>query len=82
MGLAFWSMLDAAGQYAAVVFDSEYDARDYVSRWETKTDPDDFVYVELDSKSGEYATVPELIAVGLDHMTSLMLFSMPVQGHS
>jgi hypothetical protein len=63
MGFFFWSKLDASRQIAAVTFESEHEAREYVAGWESNGDPDGFGYVRVES--GSYATVEECTAAGL-----------------
>lgn len=79
MGMAFWSMLDAAGQYLAPTFEDDEDARDLVRSWVPLQDPDHYTYVELHSVN-EWATIAELDKAGLSGFTALMLFNSPVVG--
>lgn len=82
LGLGFWSLLEPAGQVAAVCFDSEEDARNFVSLWEVKTDPDIFRYVSVESENGEWASISELIKGGLGDLTALMLENSASMGQA
>lgn len=78
-GLAFWSMLDAAGQSEVVTFEDEADARDFVGSWVPPQNPDQYSYVEVESVR-EWATVAELDRVGLGDFTALLLFNVAPLG--
>ena len=80
MGLGFWSQLgDAGGQYTAVTFDSEADARGFVSEWSPPTDPNDHAYLPVEAE-GEWASIPELHRAGLGQMTVQLLLNLPPAG--
>jgi len=61
MGCAFWSNLDAAGQYTVVSFEDQEDARDFAEDvFGDMLEFDDFRYVTVDTNT---------IAVGIDALT-------------
>ncbi|MEW5423977.1 hypothetical protein [Amorphus sp. 3PC139-8] len=67
LGLGFWTLMDCAGQSAAVTFPSEAAARDHVASWEPRRDPDECAYVELRG-AGDYADRAAIEAAGLGHL--------------
>jgi hypothetical protein len=72
MGVAFFSMLDTGGQCRVVLWDTEEEAREYISEWKPKQNPDFYSYVEVEALE-EWATVAELVAAGLERYTLLLL---------
>lgn len=78
MGLGFWSMLDAAGQDTAVVFDSIDEAMLHVGSWENEGDPDAYSYeaVEVDHDA-THATVQELREAGLGPLLGELAINVP-----
>jgi len=64
LGLGFFSKLDCAGQHEACTFESEADASEFIKTWDENSDPSIFTFVPV--KSGEFATIAELKAAGLD----------------
>lgn len=81
MGMAFWSLLECAGQCEAVCFLTEEDARSFVGQWEPKQDPDSYRYVEIKSAGG-WATVQELTDAGLREMTYGLMINLPTMGNA
>ena len=79
MGLAFWSMLETGGQWTAVCFEDENDAREFVAEWKPPQDPDEYKYVEIEAER-EWATIAELTKAGLGERVALMLLHCPVEG--
>lgn len=67
LGLGFWTLLDSAGQDAAVTFDSISDARSHIRSWDTNSDPDDYDFAEI-AVDGHYASFDKLNAAGLGHL--------------
>ena len=80
-GMAFWSMLDAGGQWRCASFDGEGDAREFVGEWDPPQDPNHYRYVSVESAS-EFITVGDLDKAGLASFTALLLFNLPVEGNS
>jgi len=70
MGLGFWSLLDPAGQDAAVTFPCEKAAQDHIHSWESDADSQLHIISKLKivpvavAESG-YATIKECEAAGL-----------------
>jgi len=66
MGLAFFSLLDSAGQYEIVSFDSEADAQEVLA---SMSFTDSFIaectYHDVVSEGGVYISVANLKAAGL-----------------
>ena len=79
LGLAFWSNLDTGGQWCCATFDDEGDAREFVSTWTPKQNPNAYRYVTLPSDD-PWATVEALGRAGLSSMTRLLLLSAPAAG--
>lgn len=75
LGLAFFSMHDAAGQSCVCTFKDEADARDFVSEW---TEPYDgtLEYVDLDIDA-DSADVSDLARAGLDDLLGDLLANAP-----
>ena len=67
-GLGFWSLLDGAGQPAAVTMESEEAARFHVAGWAENNDPGVYAYVRIDCANGAYATPTELASAGLERL--------------
>tara|TARA_B100000965_G_scaffold315202_1_gene275386 strand:+ start:1230 stop:1523 length:294 start_codon:yes stop_codon:yes gene_type:complete len=67
-GLGFWSLLDGAGQPAAVTMASEEAAKSHVSDWAENNDPGTYAYVTVTCSDGEYATPAELARAGLERL--------------
>lgn len=63
MGLGFWSLLDPAGQDAAVTFPNEAAAREHVSTWQDQ--PQDLRCVAVAAGLDGYASVEACVAAGL-----------------
>lgn len=83
LGLAFWSLWEAAGQDCAVVFDTEDEAREHVSSWMDHNDPDDYGYAAVDvAADAGHATVEELCAAGLGDLVGDLLINVPTIGHA
>lgn len=78
-GMAFWSMLDAGGQWTCVTFDDEADARDFVESWTPAQNPDGYRYVSVDTTAA-YATIGDLDRADLSDFTALLLYNTPVSG--
>ena len=71
-GLAFWSNIDCAGQYQVPLMTDEAEARAFIATWRSPTgpiDPDAFTYHTVESVE-KWATIEELDAVGLSHLTA------------
>lgn len=66
LGLGFWSKLDAAGQEAACTFDSEAEAAAFIRSWDAANDPADYQLAPVSPSDGNYATVDDLRAAGLE----------------
>lgn len=85
LGLGFFSMLDCAGQITAALIESEAEAREHVSTWSTKNDPDTYRYVEVTAVR-QWATIEELEAAGLGEFTAPLrderLRSLPAAGRA
>ena len=65
-GLGFWSKLDPAGQEYACVFETEDEAREYVSSWDNPVSFR-FVIVEWSIVSGyKVATIGSCVRAGLE----------------
>jgi len=82
LGLAFWSMLDCAGQDMAATFETATQARHHAEAWNSSLTGFAFEAVEC---SHEYFASPqELDAAGLEHYTPKMkdeqLRNMPAAG--
>jgi len=83
MGMAFWSLWDAAGQDCAVVFDTKEDARNHVMSWATHNDPDAYGYAEVGvAPDAHYATVADLRKAGLDALIGDLAITVPTFGHA
>lgn len=76
MGLAFFSMLDAAGQDQVATFLDEADARDFICQWEPEMDPDRFSYVEVKVDT-DHATIADLVEAGLQDKIGTLLENAP-----
>ena len=72
MGLGFWSLMDAAGQYEAATFENEAQARAHVASWDSHNDPNAFGYHKVVCANEFYATVDELKAAGLEDLLGEM----------
>lgn len=72
MGLGIWSMLDPAGQDAAVTFPSEAAATRVITTWESNGDPAAYRFEPV-ACAGPYAEIPELVAAGLAPLMGAML---------
>jgi hypothetical protein len=79
MGLGFWSMLDSVGQTHACTFESEPQAREHVSSWDNNNDPDGYSYQAV-ATDKTYATIPQLIAAGLENLLGDMVGNMQMAG--
>ena len=79
MGMAYWSMLETAGQAACATFDDEADARNFVSQWDPPQDPNQYRYIKV-RVSGGWAPVHELVRVGLADYTRLLLLHTECAG--
>lgn len=63
LGFGFWSKLDPAGQDAAWTFESIEHARLAIEGWDSQIENPMFTHVEVE---GEFATIEQCVAVGLD----------------
>ncbi|WP_321967156.1 hypothetical protein [Burkholderia cepacia] len=63
LGLGFWSKLECAGQDAAATFESEKQAREFMSTWITR--PDHVRFVPVVADCGNYASISSCVAAGL-----------------
>ena len=73
LGLGWWSLLDAVGQDAATLFDTEEQAREHVRSWQSNNDPDAYRYVEAENDNGGYASIASLERAGLADMIGEMV---------
>ncbi|MFG1270597.1 hypothetical protein V5F40_21845, partial [Xanthobacter sp. DSM 14520] len=64
LGLGFWSMLDSAGQFVAVIFASEADAEAHIRSWDENNTPSAYRLVSV-AAAGRWASLAELRAAGL-----------------
>lgn len=82
LGLAFWSNLDCAGQTQAPLIPDEAEARAFVDSWRNSPGADAFTYHPVTSAADRYATIEELDAAGLAHLTAPMKSARmgPAQG--
>lgn len=78
MGLAYWSLMDTAGQYRAAAIASERQAREHIAAWEPPQDADSFRYVLVETTDENFATYQELFAAGLDREAAPMLANVPL----
>jgi hypothetical protein len=78
MGLAFWSMLECAGQWNVAIFLNEKDARELIAEWKPAQDPDNYQYKEVKTKYRTHATIAELLKAGVDERyTRRLLLNAP-----
>ena len=63
MGLGFWSLLDAAGQDMACVFESKDDAQNHVDSWDSK--PTAMSFIPVETKDPVYASISECVSAGI-----------------
>lgn len=83
MGLAFWTLLDTAGQSRVATFSSIAEAREFVSSWElAEFDRARCEYIILPTVSADsdHASLADLIAAGLDHLTGDLLANETTSG--
>jgi hypothetical protein len=71
LGLAFWTLIDAAGQAEVVTFTDEAEAREHVASWDKRNNPATYGYVAV--SAGRYAGVEALAAAGLSHLVGNLL---------
>ncbi|MCI0755471.1 hypothetical protein [Teichococcus vastitatis] len=71
LDLAFWTLLDAAGQAEVVTFTDEAEAREHVANWDERNNPASYGYVAV--SAGRYAGVEALAAAGLSHLVGDLL---------
>lgn len=64
IGLAFWSLLDAAGQETAYTFPTQADAFSFIDDCLAEVD-DEFEVTSLIPSLGEYATIEDCVRAGL-----------------
>lgn len=66
LGLGFWSKLEAAGQMHACTFESESQARDIMSRWDTPPE-NDLSFLEVCIPENEqWASMEECVKAGVE----------------
>ena len=71
LGLGTWSLLDPAGQDAAVSFAGENVAADVIRTWERNGDPAAYTFVPV-AGDGPWVDIPELQAAGLGDLLGEM----------
>ena len=59
MGMGFWSLLDSAGQAAAVVFESEEKGRQAIASWDCQRPIDEYTFHKIQDGL-DYADVEHL----------------------
>ncbi|WP_234053704.1 MULTISPECIES: hypothetical protein [unclassified Xanthobacter] len=67
LGLGFWTLVDSAGQPAAVLFGSEAQAEAHIRSWDQNNDPADYTLHAVEA-AGQWASAAELRAAGLGDM--------------
>lgn len=65
LGLAFFSLVEDAGQESVPVFDTAKEADDYFATW-PRFNRSDMRYVEVEVAGAHQATYEELCAAGLE----------------
>lgn len=82
LGLAFWSNIDCVGQTQAPLIPDEAQARAFVDSWCNSPGADAFTYHPVTSADPTFATIEELDAAGLVHLTAPMKSARmgPAQG--
>lgn len=67
LGMGFWTKWETAGQDCVVCFDTEQQAREHISSWETFNNPDDYQYLEVNPDiENRFASKEALENAGID----------------
>lgn len=80
LGLGLFSLLDSGDQPAAVTFPDEQTAREYIKRWESSNNPDQYRYVPVNAN--EYAYYDSLAQAGLAREAAPLKGAEYDPGHS